>query len=104
MNAAEKNAVDRKRQTRKPAASKPAPAATPSDLPETAPETKPAKKTAPAKKKHGADLAALTNAELRAKLLATPTISDSRWIGNRGNPQRLPKESRTDFVNRVLGG
>lgn len=42
----------------------------------------------------------LPPAEMAAHLLATPTISDGAWTSER----RLPRETRSDFVRRVLLG
>ena len=39
-------------------------------------------------------------AEMAAHLLATPTISDGAWTSE----PRLPRETRSDFVRRVLLG
>ena len=40
----------------------------------------------------------LPPAEMAAHLLATPTISDGAWTSE----PRLPRETRSDFVRRVL--
>ena len=42
----------------------------------------------------------LPPAEMAAHLLATPTISDGAWTSE----PRLPRETRSDFVRRVLLG
>jgi hypothetical protein len=42
----------------------------------------------------------LPPAEMAAYLLATPTISDGVWTSE----PRLPRETRSDFVRRVLVG
>lgn len=42
----------------------------------------------------------LPPAEMAAHLLATPTISDAAWTSE----PRLPRETRSDFVSRVLLG
>ena len=42
----------------------------------------------------------LPSAEMAAHLLATPTISDGAWTSE----PRLPRETRSDFVRRVLLG
>jgi hypothetical protein len=42
----------------------------------------------------------LPAAELAAQLLATPTIADSAWA----DEPRLPRETRTAFIRRVLLG
>jgi hypothetical protein len=42
----------------------------------------------------------LAPAEMAAHLLATPTISDGVWTSE----PRLPRETRSDFVRRVLLG
>jgi ribonuclease HI len=42
----------------------------------------------------------LPPAEMAARLLATPTISDRAWTSE----PRLPRENRSDFVRRVLLG
>src|ERR687895_615934 len=42
----------------------------------------------------------LPPAEMAAHLLATPTISDGVWTSE----PRLPRETRSDFVRRVLLG
>ena len=42
----------------------------------------------------------LPPAEMAAHLLATPTIADGVWTSE----PRLPRETRSDFVRRVLLG
>src|SRR5689334_10279789 len=42
----------------------------------------------------------LPPAEMAAHLLATPTIADNVWTSE----PRLPRETRSDFVRRVLLG
>ena len=76
MNTAEKNKATR---SRKPVA-------------------KPAEKKAPATP----GLAALPAKDLRAKLLAVPTIADRAWAPARGVPARNEGESRTAYIERVL--
>jgi len=44
----------------------------------------------------------LPESELRAKLLATPTLSDSTWAPKLGKPVREEGESRTAYIERVL--
>ena len=40
--------------------------------------------------------------ELRAKLLATPTLPDQAWAPKLGKPERAEGESRTAYIERVL--
>ncbi len=44
----------------------------------------------------------LPEPELRAKLLATPTLPDRAWAPALGKPEREKGESRTAYIERVL--
>lgn len=61
-------------------------------------EKPPAKK--PVSKKSG--LAGLSKANLKAKLLATPTIPDGAWKEACGAPEREKGETREQYIKRVL--
>jgi hypothetical protein len=52
------------------------------------------------RKRRKASWRELPAAEMAAHLLATPTISDGAWTSE----PRLPRETRSDFVRRVLLG
>ena len=53
-----------------------------------------------ARKPRRASWRELPAAEMAAHLLATPTITDRAWTGE----PRLPRETRTAFIRRVLLG
>jgi hypothetical protein len=77
VNAAEKNAASRKARAAKRA-----------DAPKEATK-KPS-------------LTDLPEPELRAKLLASPTLPDSAWAPKLAKPKRAEGESRTAYIERVL--
>src|SRR5437867_2227782 len=77
--AAEKNAASRSRSKK----------AQPEDAPVKEATSKPS-------------LTDLPEPELRAKLLATPTLPDSAWAPKLGKPERAEGETRTAYIERVL--
>jgi len=56
--------------------------------------------SAPRRKPRRASLRELPAADMAARLLATPTIGDRVWT----NEPRLPRETRTAFIRRILLG
>ena len=57
-----------------------------------------------AEKNKKPSLTDLPEPELRAKLLATPTLPDQAWAPKLGKPERAEGESRTAYIERVLAG
>ena len=55
---------------------------------------------APARKPRRASWREMPAAEMAAHLLETPTITDRAWT----NEPRLPRETRTAFIRRILLG
>jgi len=60
------------------------------------------KAQAPKEATKNPSLAVLPEPELRAKLLASPTLPDSAWAPKLGKPVREEGESRTAYIERVL--
>jgi hypothetical protein len=61
-----------------------------------------AKRKPKAVPKPAKSLTDLPEPELRAKLLATPTLSDKSWAPALGKPARDKGEARTAYIERVL--